>query len=357
MWVSNQLSNLVFVLRSGVKNFSWVGNITNNPFDRCFSSATSFSEDGPFRAKLTFAPNSRFLLNMHKNAKDEPFPSVAGHILRSIFKEENIDKIGAAIRSGNPITMLHEVVVEIVPAVTQTFALDGSDINIEMLGTRLLIKTVCLLSTPTVLKTWKLLNAAEKTAFIASSDPLIKKQYKIGLLGDDVYRLREYKSIKDSDDGSEVIIPVKIFADGSRYDVLKTNKTISKKDLDLNVSSTSESTSKQLQGFVDLPMYYSNDSEITIEKVTQPDAFMSRPEAINQLKLLKDNESAAIFVTPTSQKLIKYDKKPEKTNSTKEEVSAENGINNLDCASKFHNNQSDGSAFVVDTIELTISNL
>ena len=90
---NNQLTNLAFVLRSGVKNFSWVGNFTNNPFDRCFSSAATLSEEGPFRARLTFAPKSSILNSMYENAKTGPFPSVAGHVLRSIFKEKRLSQI------------------------------------------------------------------------------------------------------------------------------------------------------------------------------------------------------------------------------------------------------------------------
>lgn len=153
MWINNQLTNLAFVLRSGVKNFSWVGNFTNNPFDRCFSSAATLSEESPFRARLTFAPKSSILNSMYENAKTEPFPSVAGHVLRSIFKEKRLSQIEARLGGSDPITMLHDVIVEVGPAVTQAFALAGSDIDVETLGARVIIRTVCLLTVPTLLKT------------------------------------------------------------------------------------------------------------------------------------------------------------------------------------------------------------
>lgn len=153
MWINNQLTNLAFVLRSGVKNFSWIGNFANNPFDRCFSSAATLSEEGPFRARLTFAPKSSILNSMYENAKTEPFPSVAGHVLRSIFKEDKFHKIGAVLKSDSPVTMLHDVIVEVGSAITQVFALSGSDIDVETLGTRVIIRTVCLLTVPTLLKT------------------------------------------------------------------------------------------------------------------------------------------------------------------------------------------------------------
>lgn len=153
MWLNNQLTNFAFVLRSGVKNFSWVGNFTNNPFDRCFSSAATLSEEGPFRARLTFAPKSSILNSMYENAKMEPFPGVAGHVLRSIFKEKELSTIGAVLKSDSPITMFHDVIVEVGSAITQTFALAGSDIDVEVLGTRIVIRTVCLLTIPTFLQT------------------------------------------------------------------------------------------------------------------------------------------------------------------------------------------------------------
>jgi hypothetical protein len=306
MWINNQLSNFAFVLRSSVKNFLWVGNITNNPFDRCFSSTATFSEEGPFRARLTFSSNSRLLNSMYENAKNEPFPSVAGHLLRSVFKEKEFFAIGAILKSDSPVTMLHDVIVEIVPTITQTFALAGSDIDVAAFGTRVIIRTICLLTVPTLLKTWKALDAVEKEKF--KNNLLVKKQVEAN--EDDpsapVYMLTKYTSVKTSD-GSQVTIPVYVFADGGFYDpqfaqIIKNNQTI------LSPGTLPE------QGIVGLPVYYIADrSEITINRVPQPDPFMNRPEVAHQLNWLKENEIGAFVADSNFQKLIKYDKKSEKT--------------------------------------------
>jgi hypothetical protein len=63
------------------------------------------------------------------------------------------------------------------------------------------------------------------------------------------------------------------------------------------------------QGVVGLPVYYIADSsEITINRLPQPDAFMDRPEVLKQLCEMKESEMGGIFVGPDFQKYIKYDK-------------------------------------------------
>ncbi len=339
VWIRSQLTNFALTLRSNVKFFLDVGSI-NSPFDRCFSSAAVLNE-GPFRAKLIFEAKSQFLLNMYENAKLEPFPNVAGHILRSIFKEKKLSQIKARLDSNDPITMVHDVIVEVIPAIGQSFALEGAGIDVESLGARFLIRTLCLLTFPTLFQTWKVLNVVEKEKF--KNNFFVRRQIKDNQddPSEPVYMLKEYVSLK-ANDGSQVTVVVDVFAGGTFYgskmNELFNNKVI----LDFGVPLPQ-------QGIVNLPVYFSYDSGITIERVSQPDVFINRPEVINQLKWLKETESAAIFVGPESQKLIKFNEKAKTPNF----VSNENA-SALTTKSSSQNFAEEFS--LIDSIESTLTN-
>jgi hypothetical protein len=121
---------------------------------------------------------------------------------------------------------------------------------------------------------------------------------------EDPSKLRElvaYTSIKSSD-GSHITIPIQVLADGSRfYNFSEINKISTKKVVLKDTLSE--------QGVVGLPVYYIADSsEITINRLPQPDAFMDRPEVLKQLCEMKESEMGGIFVGPDFQKYIKYDK-------------------------------------------------